>query len=230
MTEPSVRDLGMDTSPPHLVTMAFLGDTFAIHEVGERLARTEVLPQFASPGEGSARKRMTLLVSYAEFAERYGFAVRDMRENDSLVVLAPVVESALETLREVLSGEEFGWNGCRFDVGLLERPTPASESELRILISPRGGIFSTGGNVPRLAQGTHHAVSAALAPEACPISDEEAAPILIERSRSRDLLATLGLVAFLRRNPEVARSLSEDTIRQIAFEFPRAVDAGLLAP
>lgn len=231
MSQSPAQDLAVATAP-HQVTMAFLGDTFAIHEVGERIAYAEVLPHLITLGEGKPRKRLTLLVSIQEFTERFGLSRRPAEEDASVVTLAPAVESALDILQQVLSEDDFGWMDCLFTAGLLEEEgqAPLREGELRILISPSGGLFTLPGNAPTLAAGTHHAVSNALAPEGCPIPDEEAAPVLVERSRSCDLLATSGLVAFLRRNPGVARNLSVDTIKQVAFEFPQVVDEGLLAP
>lgn len=220
------------TTASHEVTMAFLGDTFAIHEVGEQVTYTEVLPHLVTLGEGKPRPRLTLLASGREFAERFGLPWDSVKGQDSLVTLVPAVESALDTLRQVLSDDEFGWRGCRFSTGLLENEglKPVEDGELRLLLSPYGGIHTLPGASPALATGTLHAVSRALAPEGCPIPDADAVEVLIERSRSCDLLATSGLVAFLQRNPEVTRSLSVDTLRQIAFVFPGISEAGLLSP
>lgn len=231
MSQSPAQDLTVTTAP-HQVTMAFLGDTFSIHEVGERIAYSEVLPHLVTLGEGKPRKRLTLLVSVQEFTERFGLIHRPAEEVDSVVTLAPAVESTLDILRQVLSADEFGWRDCHFTAGLLEQEgaEPVQDGELRILISPSGGVFTIPGNAPAVAEGTHHAVSRALAPEGCPIPDNEATPVLVERSRSCDLLATNGLIAFLRRNPEVTRNLSVDTLKQIAFEFPQVVDEGFLVP
>lgn len=211
-------------------TMSLLGDTFAIHEVGERIAYSEVLPHLVMLGESGSRERVTLLVSAREVTEKFGLAERP-EDDDSLVALLPTLESALDILREILSGEEFGWSRCRFSAGLLERDgmKPVEDGELRILISPAGGIFASPGSSLTLPSGTKHAVSRSLAPDGCPASDAEVAPILVQRSRSRDLLATCGLISFLRRNPSVIRDLTLDTIRQVEFEFPRFVEEGVLA-
>lgn len=229
MTQPHTQDQTI----PNLsreATMTLLGDTFAIHDVGERIAYTEVLPHLVALGEGAPRKRLTLLASVQEVTERFGLARRPA-DDDSLVALLPSLESALDTTREVLSGEEFGWGRCHFSAGLLERDglTPVEDGELRILISPHGGSLTTPGNTPRLPVGTRHAVSNALAPDGCPAPDAEITSVLVQRSRSRDLLPTCGLISFLRRNPGSVRDLTLDTIKQIEFEFPRFVDEGLLA-
>lgn len=213
------------------VTMSLLGDTFAVHEVGERLAYTEVLPHLVRLGAGTPRKRLTLLVSAREITQRFGLAERPS-DDDSLVALLPALESAVETLREVLSDDEFGWKECHFRAGLLEREgaSPVADGELRILISPEGGSLTAAGDGPGLPVGTHHAVSRVLAPERCPVSDDEIAPVLAQRSLSGDLLATCGLISFLQRRKGAVRDLSLDTIRQIEFEFPRSVEEGVLAP
>lgn len=230
MTQSHAQDQAI-TNLAHEATMAVLGDTFAIHEVGERIAYTEILPHLVALGEGAPRKRLTLLASVHEVNERFGL-VRRPADDDSLVALLPSLESALDTVRGVLSDDEFGWSGCHFTAGLLERDGlgPIEDGELRILISPRGGSLTTPGNAPRLPVGAHHAVSNALAPDGCPAPDTEIAPALAQRSVSRDLLATCGLVSFLRRNPGFVRDLTLDTIKQIEFEFPRLVDEGLFAP
>lgn len=230
MAQPHTQDqTAVDAA--HEVTMSLLGDTFAVHEVGERLAYTEILPHLVRLGEGAPRKRLTLLVSAREVTQRFSLAERPA-DDDSLVALLPALESALETLREVLSGDEFGWEDCHFHAGFLEREgvTPVSDGELRILISPQGGALAIPGSGLTLTPGTHHTVSRVLAPEKCPVPDEEIAPVLAQRSLSGDLLATCGLIASLRRRPGSARDLSIDTIRQIEFEFPRFVEAGVLAP
>ena len=91
-------------------------------------------------------------------------------------------------------------------------------------------MFTASHHGLKLPEGTHHAVSQVLAPERCPASDAEAAPVLAQRSTSGDLLATCGLISFLRRNDGFVWNLSLDTVHQIQFEFPRFVDEGVLAP
>lgn len=212
------------------VTMSLLGDTFAIHEVGERLAYTEVLPHLVRLGEGAPKKHLTLLVSAQEVTQRFGLVERPA-DDQSVVALLPALESAVETLREVLADEEFGWSDCRFRAGLLEREGASSvaDGELRILISPEGGSLTLA-RALELPEGTHHAVSRVLAPEQCPVSDETVASVLSRRSTSGDLLATCGLISFLRRQGGFVWNLSLDTVHQIQFEFPRFVDEGVLAP
>lgn len=229
MAQPYAQDQ-MTLDAAHEVTMSLLGDTFAVHEVGERLAYTELLPHLARLGEGAPRERLTLLVSAREITQRFGLAERPADDN-SLVALLPALESALETLREVLSGAEFGWGDCQFRAGFLEREgvTPVHKGELRILISPQGGTLVTPSGRADLTPGVHHAVSRVLAPEKCPVPDDEIASVLTQRSLSGDLLATCGLIAFLRRRPSTVRDLSLDTVRQIEFEFPRFVEEGVLS-
>lgn len=208
-------------------TMALLGDTFAIHEVGERIAYTEVLPHLVRLGVYKPRKRLTLMVSAREFTERFNLFER--HESDaSIVALAPMVESAVETLRGILSEDDFEWKQCDFTAGVLERDgaSPVGEGELRLLISPAGGAYTISGAGPSLPSGTHHAVSRAVAPGGCPLPDDEVVSTLVERSRSGDLLATCGLVSYLRRNEGIGSALSEDTLRQVAFEFPPVMDDG----
>lgn len=230
MAQPHAQDR-TSTDTAHEVTMSLLGDTFAVHEVGERLAYTEILPHLVRLGEGAPRKHLTILVSAREITRHFDLAARPA-DDDSLVALLPALESAVETLREVLSDAEFGWEGCHFRAGLLERESasPASDGELRILISPRGGALTLPGRGPSLPPDMHHAVSKVLAPERCPVPDTEVAPLLSQRSLSGDLLATCGLISFLRRRSDVVRDLSLDTIRQIEFEFPRFVEDGVLSP
>lgn len=212
-------------------TLSLLGDTFAIHEVGERIARVEVFPLLEALSQGGPLRRLTLLASAQEITRRF-----DIPEwpagDDSLVTLLPALESAADTIRESLTSPGLDWGQCQFESGLLEHEghAPVAEGELRILVSPPGGVLTLSGEGLGLPRGTHHAVSMALAPGDRPVSDSEIAPVLIQRSLSGDLLATYGLVSFLRRNPEVVRDLSLDTLRQIEFEFPHLVEEGILSP
>lgn len=227
MTQPTISNT--TTSLPEDITMAVLGDTFAINDVGERLVYSELLPHLVAIGESTPREQVTVLVSAREFIERYKLAPSDANEGKTVVALAPMVESAVDALREVLTGDEFGWRDCQFDTGLLEAEgmRPVAEGELRILLSPSGGDLASGSRLPKMAERTHHAVSHALAPAEHTVSEAVVKSALVTRSRSRDLLATVGLVGFLRRNPEVLWDLDVSTIQQVACEFPRAIDEGL---
>lgn len=206
----------------HLVTLSLLGDTFATHEVGEEVAYNEVLPYLVKRGEGKARTRHLLMVSAKEFIDCFGFAPGCALGDCPVETLAPALGSALDFIQETLSDDMIGWKGCVYSVGTLEREgaEPVRDGELRILISPAGGMFTKrGGERPELG-GAAHTLSHALAPEGLPVPDDEVASLLIDRSQSGDLMATCGLAAYLQRNPGVVQSLSADTVGQMAAGFP----------
>lgn len=224
---PASNDPRVATSA-HLVTLSLLGDTFATHEVGEEVAYSELLPYLVKRGEGKARAKLLLMVSAREFIDRFGFAPGCALEDCPVETLAPAIGSALDVIQETLSDEKIGWKDCVYSAGTLEREgaEPIQDGELRILISPAGGMFTKRCGERADLRGASHALSNALAPEGLPVPDEEVASLLIDRSQSGDLMATCGLAAYLQRNPGVVSSLSADTLGQMAAGFPDVLVGG----
>lgn len=216
------------TTPAHLVTLSLLGDTFATHEVGEEVAYDELLPLVLRQGEGEGYKRLTILVSAKEFIARFGFSPGCPLEDCPVEFLAPAIGSALDFIQQSLSDEYAGWEDCVFSAGTLERDglEQVQDAELRILVSPAGGMFTKRGGERPALMGAGHTLSMALAPEGLPVPDEEVASLLIDRSQSGDLMATCGLAAYLQRNPGVVQGLSAETVGQMAASFPGVLEAG----
>lgn len=209
----------------HALKLSHLGDTFAIHSIGVRLSRNDLLLPLVSSARGPLTTRLTLLVSAEEITEPFGLGTPTDLD---LTTVLPALDTAREDLQAILCTEALGWRNCLFHAGLLEDEgqEPIVAGETRILLSPASGKLTHPSNAHAVPEGVHHITSASLGWSGQPtVTDAEVLPTLVERSQSQDLLATVGLAAFIRRNPELLPALHEDTVRQLSYEFPTVMDA-----
>lgn len=217
-TAPRAFDIPTTLELAHTVKLSILGDTFAIHDVGTRLAQAELLAPLVNSERGPHTTTLTLLASAAEITQHYGLPAP---AKPDLTTVLPALDTTREALSIIFAKHPLGWGHCHLRAGLLEDEddTPAPEGELRLLISPENSTAAQ----PPAPEGTLRFSSPTLGQTTPTTPDAALMSTVIERSQSEDLLATIGLAAFVRRNPGVLPRLHGNTLHQLAYEFPDAL-------
>lgn len=208
-----------------VLQLALLGDTFAIHEVGEHIAAQDVLPVLASLPSAADLRHLVLTIAPDECLPA------SLRAQGSTEALMPIVSSAVHAVRESLSDSRTALDAHSLAASSvpLDNLPPWTPRALHLVLTPFVEVSSLP-VVPSLPAGARLVLCHALSPGGAPATDAAIAQTVIERSRSGDLLSTQGLIAFLRRNHDVVLDLAVGTARQIADAFPSAANEGLLTP